>query len=74
MQVWILTEEFNAYDQYGKYFREVYSDKPNVKQIEVATGENRKFCEWLLESGGGRENPWEKFPDSWYYLRQVDCK
>lgn len=48
MQVWILTEEFDAWDQYGEYFREVYFKKPTVKQLEIATGKNMEFCNWLL--------------------------
>lgn len=74
MKVWILTESYNAYDQYGEYFVEVYAEKPTVEKLMLATESNYAFCEWLLNSGGGHKNPWEKNPYSWYHLRQVNCE
>jgi hypothetical protein len=74
MRVWILTSEYNDYDQHGEYFLEVYSNTPTVKQLMQGTGYDAEFCQWLLNSGGGRENPWSKYPDVWYNLNLVDCK
>lgn len=33
MTVWILTEEYNDYDQHGEYFVAVFADKPTTEQL-----------------------------------------
>lgn len=68
MKVWILTEEFNDYDQYGEYFRAVFSSKPNRKQL-LAHEVPKDRLEHVL-AGGGRIEP----ENSWFFLREVEAK
>lgn len=37
MNVWILTTEYNDYDQYGEYFLQAFASKPTPEQL-VAEG------------------------------------
>lgn len=32
--VWILTSEYNDYDQHGEYFEAVFFDKPTAEELE----------------------------------------
>lgn len=74
MKVWVLTSEFNDYDQHGEYFEGVYQNKPTRKQIKDALQLNDSV--WaektvdLMLNGGGREGN----DHVWYYLREVECK
>jgi len=34
MKVWILTSEYNDYDQHGEYFEAVFAQKPTLQQIQ----------------------------------------
>lgn len=65
MQVWVLTEEFNDYDQHGEYFLAVFATKPNHTQLasrEVPTNSLRHVL-----NGGGREG----FESRWFHLRET---
>lgn len=62
--VWILTEEYNAYDQYGEYFRAVFKDKPTAEQLKPYLDEHYPVQHVL--DGGDRRG----VEDNWYYLRQ----
>jgi hypothetical protein len=64
--MWIVTTEFNDYDQHGEYFVAAYYKKPTfqqlkelIKQDDVTVGK--------LTSGGGRQ----KWENQWWYLREV---
>jgi hypothetical protein len=63
VDIWVLTSEYNDYDQHGEYFEAVFIGKPTSEQIQ-------KRCQVLdashILSGGGRVN-WE---DRWYNLRK----
>jgi hypothetical protein len=63
--IWILTSEYNDYDQHGEYFEAVFIGKPTAKQIEDRCGVNELGSTHIL-SGGGRI----KFEYHWYNLRQ----
>ena len=68
MKVWVLTEEFNLYDQQGAYFRAVWSTKPSLGQImhECRVGENDAAH---ILNGGGRV----KWEDSWFFLIEQEA-
>lgn len=70
MEVWILTEEHNAYDQYGEYFVAVFEEKPSLKQL--AQYVDCYYCTpehvW---HGGGRTSHME---DTWWNLRKEVCQ
>lgn len=67
-KVWVLTQEYNDYDQYGEYFVAVFATKPTAKQLMPHTGWYEWAHEHLLD--GGRVE-WE---DNWYYLREVEAE
>lgn len=63
LSIWVLTSQYNDYDQHGEYFEAVYVGKPTAEQIQ-------KHCQVIdashILSGGGRV----KFEYHWYNLRQ----
>lgn len=67
--IWVLTREYNDYDQHGEYFVHAWTSKPTVEQIDKALNgwENREECEHIL-NGGGRRG----YENSWYFLRTVE--
>lgn len=64
--VWVLTEEFNDYDQHGEYFVQVFRDKPTHQQLTTAGVEQRRLNHVL--NGGGRKE-WEH---QWWYLKKQE--
>jgi hypothetical protein len=61
--VWILTEEYNEYDQHGEYFVAVWANKPTIEQLRERIPRNDEQLEHIL-NGGGRKG----VEDHWYYL------
>ena len=62
MRVWILTKEYNDYDQHGEYFVAVYANKPTHQQLaeqDVPTNRLRHVL-----NGGGRKDG----DDKWFFL------
>lgn len=66
--VWVLTEEFNDYDQYGEYFVKVFGDKPTHQQLTEAGVEQCRLSHVL--NGGGRRG--EEY--QWWYLKEQELK
>lgn len=64
--LWVVTCEYNDYDQYGEYFKSVYAEKPTLKQLTGLMGKD--LAEHLLNTGGGRI----EYEDEWYWLREVE--
>jgi hypothetical protein len=62
--VWVLTKEYNDYDQYGEYFVAVFSRKPS-KDLLISAGVHEGSVDNVL-SGGGRLG----VEDAWFYLRE----
>lgn len=60
--MWILTEAYNAYDQFGDYFLAAWLEKPSEEQLKkiLPTVDGN----YLLETGGGRKN----YENHWYNL------
>lgn len=65
--VWVVTSEYNQYDQYGEYFLGVFKDKPTKKQLSklIKYKEDSREVEHLL-NGGGRIG----YDDVWWWLRE----
>ena len=62
--MWILTEEYNDYDQHGEYFLHAWLFKPTKSQLlEHVDG---SLLDHILAGGGrlGTEHVW-------YYLREL---
>lgn len=59
---WVLTEEFNDYDQNGEYFVAVFGKKPTEEQLAPYVGHDTKH---VLSGGGRQETEYH-----WYYLRE----
>ena len=63
MKMWVLTSEYNEYDQHGGYFVTAWSTKPSVEEVAKVLGVTKKGAEHVW-SGGGREN----YEYQWYNL------
>lgn len=80
--VWILTQEFNDYDQHGAYFVAAFDGKPTIARMaevldmrgaEHDTTFNVMAAVALIEhilQGGGRRG----VENNWYRLEKVDLK
>ena len=67
MSLFILTEEYNEYDQHGSYYLRAWRDKPTVEQL-LPYIDTRSTAARLLAVGGGREGK----EHSWYNLEEQD--
>lgn len=65
--MWVLTKEYNDYDQHGEYFVDVFYTIPTRTELATATGfsENDNMITHILNGGGRLDNDYD-----WYYLRQ----
>ena len=64
MKLWILTQEYNLYDQLGEYFIEAYDHLPTFEELtSVGVPTNRVKA---VQLGGGRKDQTEY---TWFYLR-----
>ncbi len=70
--VWILTEEYNDYDQHGEYFVEAFEAKPTTQQLIDAGVEESRTAHVL--SGGGRIELGSYYDNQWYHLREHTLK
>ena len=63
--IWVLTEEYNDYNQHGEYFIHAWDHKPSNSELwsqGVAQDRTRH-----VQNGGGRENT----EDHWYILEEL---
>ncbi len=67
--VWVLTEEYNLYDQMGEYFVHAWVSKPTATQLAKHVNQNNEGINHIL-NGGGRT---ERYEHSWYHLKEVEC-
>ena len=68
MKVWVLTSEYNEYDQHGEYFLAVFKNKPSRERLSDIVRDD-EVVDHLLNKGGGRIE-WE---DKWYNLKVEDA-
>lgn len=61
--MWILTSEYNEYDQQGEYFVAAFLNKPTKSQLVKALKDDGyayglidSYADALLETGGGRKD------------------
>lgn len=64
--VWILTDEYNDYDQHGEYFCGVFFEKPTANEL-IEQGVHPAGVAHVL-NGGGRITEWD---GRWFFLREV---
>lgn len=63
---WVLTQEFNDYDQHGAYFVAWFSTKPTVEKLQKVLNLNHEYAQHVYNGGGRIE--WEH---QWYILQKV---
>ena len=64
--IWIVTREWNLYDQMGSYFVAAYFEKPTFQELKELIKED-DVTVGKLTRGGGRQ----KWEDDWYNLEEV---
>lgn len=66
-EIWVLTSEYNDYDQHGEYFIAAFHGKPSaadlMKEVEVSA----KQAEHLAAGGGRIDAEYQ-----WFHLRRYD--
>ena len=67
--VWVLTSEYNEYDQFGEYFISVHKEKPSVETLQKDTGCSYAYCQHIYEKGGR-----QKDEDVWFNLREEEMQ
>jgi nitric oxide reductase large subunit len=65
MNVWLLTSEYNAYDQLGEYFEAIFQDKPTGNDLCRNGITSEADQEHILKGGGRRGSE-----AVWYNLRE----
>ena len=67
--IWILTSEFNSYDQYGEYFEMYWLKKPSFDVLKKALRSFYPTDETVqhILGGGGRK----AYESTWFHLREV---
>lgn len=77
MKIWVLTSEYNEYDQHGEYFIAAYKDKPTKLQV-AAELDNignpfhtvEEWAEHVLRGGGRTQN----CENVWFHLEEIELK
>ena len=64
--IWVLTTEYNLYDQEGAYFVQAFAGKPNEQQL-IDAGVSKWLVPHVL--GGGGRIEWEQ---QWYILEKQE--
>ena len=66
MKVWVLTKEYNMYDQQGAYFEGVYNHLPTPQELwDKGVPQNRTKH---VQQGGGRVG----VEDEWFNLEEFN--
>jgi hypothetical protein len=79
MKAYILTSEWNMYDQMGEYFIAWFDRKPTFEELkkviledeEDVGGGDDAIIIHILENGGGRLKPYKATNEHWYNLREI---
>lgn len=58
--MWVVTKEYNMYDQEGEYFVAAYHEKPDLYQLKKLLKCDRDFAVHVYDGGGriGVEDWW----------------
>lgn len=75
MSVWVLTEEYNDYDQHGEYFLHAWDHKPSREELEVHIDEKSRYDQpdyisYVLNGGGQIDNV-KYYEYKWYILKEI---
>lgn len=75
MSIWVLTEEYNDYDQHGEYFIHAWDHKPSREELKVRINEESRYTQpdyiGYVLNGGGRIDNGKYYEDQWYFLKEV---
>jgi len=73
--IWVLTEEYNDYDQFGEYFVHAWNHKPSKVELSLQGVEkSRNFAKDYLEyvlNGGGQIDEGNYYENQWYILKEI---
>ena len=67
--IWIVTTEYNEYDQYGEYFVACFLEKPSKSELKELL-KNEYISDITIDylfDGGGRQD----VENQWWYLEEV---
>lgn len=67
MKIWVLTAEYNEYDQYGEYYIKSHKEKFTREELKKLIIVNDATIDHILEGGGRRE-----YENQWYWLREEE--
>lgn len=67
MEVWVLTETVNDYNQYGEYFLAVFKEKPTLEEL-MSFDIPENYAQSCLDTGGERLYP-TCGSDWWWHLK-----
>jgi len=76
MTSYILTTEYNDFDQHGEYFVAWFHKEPSPDELrqtlirEMET-DSCELCYHLLATGGGRRMKCREDEYQWFHLRQI---
>lgn len=75
MTIWVLTEEYNDYDQHGEYFVHAWDHKPSKEElkehgVEISRPSTPDYLQHVLD-GGGRIELRKYYDNQWYILKEV---
>lgn len=75
MSIWVLTEEYNAYDQYGEYFVWAWTHKPTSEELKKYVKDTSRigqedYIGYVL-NGGGQIDLGKYYDTQWYLLKEL---
>lgn len=65
MKLWLLTVEYNDYDQHGEYFVDLYLNKPTHQDLTKHKVPTNLLCH-VLNGGGLIDDEYE-----WWHLTEI---
>ena len=65
-KVWILTSEYNEYDQHGEYFEHIWFHKPSLKELSSVCGFTEQRTQCIIDTG----TTYKKYDQMWYNLKE----
>lgn len=73
MKAYVLTSEYNMYDQQGEYFIAWFHQKPTWQELRLAIDPMEADDNAITHvlSGGGRRKIGSYHESSWFYLKEV---
>ena len=66
-EIWVLTSEYNDYDQHGEYFIAAFYGKPSAADLMKEAEVSDKLAEHIAAGGGRIDAEYQ-----WFYLRKYE--